>query len=87
MRLMNWVRRIGSYAKKALAAFKVEQFVPNDILAWALEYVKAVAKTQLDNAGKREWVVDRLHRRFPQISESVIRLAVELAVRIAKSKL
>ena len=85
MGLIDFFKRFGGWIKKAVQV--VHEFVPNDVLAWAVSYVKAAAETGLDNAGKREWVVDRIHQRFPQVSESVIRLAVELAVRIVKSKL
>ena len=85
MGLLDWFKKLGSWVKKAIVV--VQEVVPDDVLDAAVRWVKVAANKQLDNAGKREQVVAQLHARFPGISESILRLAVELAVRLVKKEL
>ena len=85
MGLIGWVKAFGSWVKKAIVV--VQEVVPDDLLARAVVWVKIAANGQLDNAGKREYVVTKLRAMFPGVSESILRLAVELAVRIVKKEL
>ena len=85
MGLLDWFKKLGSWVKKAIVV--VQEVVPNEILAAAVAWVKVTANTQLDNTQKRELVVAQLHSRFPGVSESILRLAVELAVRLVKKEL
>lgn len=85
MGILDIFKKIGSFVKRAIGI--VQEVVPEDLLQTAVLWVKVAANKQLDNAGKREYVVERLHAIFPGLPESVIRLAVELAVRLVKKEL
>ena len=85
MGLIGWLKTFGSWVKKAIVV--VQEVITEEILAAAVAWVKVAANTQLNNTQKREQVVAQLHARFPGISESILRLAVELAVRLVKKEL
>jgi hypothetical protein len=57
----------------------------DDVTRLALQWVKVAAGKQLDNAQKREFVVQILMGKH--VPESVARLAVELAVQVMKREL
>ena len=85
MNIFGFFKKIGQYLTKAVQI--VRDVVPEEVLSAAIQWVKIAAGSQLDNAGKREYVVERLAKVFPGVSESILRLAVELAVRIVKKEL
>lgn len=85
MGLFSWFKTFGSWIKKAVQV--VREVVPDDVLAYAVAWVKIAGGKQLDNAQRRELVVQAISHRFPGVSESIIRLAVELAVRLVKKEL
>ena len=83
MSFFGFFRRIGVLVKKALGL--VEELVSEQTLALAVVWVRVAAGKFLDNAKRREFVVEILMARG--VPESVARLAVELAVRIVKQDL
>lgn len=80
----RWFKNAGSLIWQALEAAGIRGLT-DEIVALALIWVKEAAKKELDNAGKREWVVQQLVAK--KVPESIARLAVELAVRLAKKEL
>lgn len=82
MSLLDFLKRVGKFLAKALSI--VKQVVPEEVLVLAVAEARKYVNSTLTNAAKREAVVRALAAKFPQIPESVIRLAVELAVQILK---
>lgn len=88
---MNLFKRIGAFFTKvgkliwgALDAAGVRG-LNDEVVALALIWVKEAAKTALDNAERREWVVRQLVAK--RVPESIARLAIELAVQLLKADL
>ncbi len=60
----------------------------DEVLDAAKEWVKVAANTEfLDNGARREFVVKVLREKFPFVPESIVRLAVELAVQAVKKEM
>ncbi len=59
----------------------------DELVDVAKQWVKVAAEQQMDNKQKREFVVKAVASKFPSIPESIIRLAVELAVQAVKKEL
>ena len=79
-----WLKKAGSLVWHALEAAGVKG-LSDEVVALALIWVKDAARQGLDNDQKRAWVVQQLvNKRVP---ESIARLAVELAVQLAKKEL
>lgn len=57
----------------------------DDLLKLALAYVKEAAKTEIDKAERREWVVGLLVAKG--VPESIARFAVETAYQVYKREL
>ena len=79
----HFFKKIGQLVGKAIVAAGAAG-LSDEILHLALGYVKSAAESQLDNDARREQVVSLLLGHG--IPESICRLAVELAVRLAKSE-
>lgn len=75
---------LGKLIMKGLRAAH-EAGLTDEVVDLALKWVKVAAGKEIDNAAKREFVVAILKARG--LSESVARLAVELAVRLLKAEL
>jgi len=87
MDILGFLKGIGHFLAKAMGI--VRQIVPEELLAHAIELVKAARDKFLDNTDRREWVVQELLKisiNGVHLPESVIRLAVELAVSIVKKE-
>ena len=76
-------KKLGSVAKSGLG-YAAKAGLTDDIIKLAVVWAKVAAKKAIDNAAKREFVVDILVAK--KVPESVARLAVELAVHIIKNK-
>ena len=87
MNILGLFRTIGRTIKRALV-FAEQRGLTDDLVAHAIRLVAGaqVNATLTDNAARREWVVSQLqkHTRAP---ESVIRLAVELAINAYKKQI
>lgn len=82
--MWDWLRKVVSWVKRAKQV--VEDNVPEPVLAYAMEKVRAALGKYADGAARREWVVAELQSVL-HVSESVSRLAVELAVQMLKKEL
>lgn len=89
MDLITFVKKVfassQSLVKKAWALVE-NAGINDDVLAFAMKWVRAAESKYVDNAEKREWVVALLKAQL-KLPESVARLAVELAVRLVKAEL
>ncbi len=90
---MNIVAAIGKFFSKfgkviwgALEQAGIKG-LSDELVDVAKAWVKVAAQQQLDNTQKREFVVKAVAAKFPAIPESIIRLAVELAVQAVKKEL
>ena len=81
--MLTFFARLGNWLKKALSV--VREIVGDDVIKMALDWARVAAEKELDNAGRREFVVKMLMAR--SIPESVARLATELAVQLLKKEL
>lgn len=84
MGLFSFFGKIKSFVERAIGV--VKRFVPEELQAAAVEYVRQAESNLLDNAARREWVVKQIIARF-HVPESIARLVVELAVNIVKKEL
>lgn len=84
MSFWNWFKNVGRLIAKALKHAEL-QGLTDEVLAIALEWAKVAATKELDNAQRREFVVQILVSKG--IPESIARLAVELAVQAIKAEL
>ena len=75
--------KLGSLAKEGLG-YAANAGLTDDIIKLAVVWAKVAAKKAISNDQRREMVVDILIAK--KVPESVARLAVELAVRIIKSR-
>ena len=80
MNILGIFRTIGRVIKRALV-FAEQRGLTDDLVAHALRLVAGAqaSATLTDNAARREWVVAQL-QAYTRAPESVVRLAVELAV-------
>ena len=78
----GFFKRLGSVMVTALGFANVRGLT-DEVVYVALDYVKLVAARQIDNAAKRELVVDKVSQ-VTKLPESVVRLAVELAYQVYK---
>lgn len=76
-------RQVGSLLKKAWNVAE-DLGISDEILEFALKYVRIANTKYVDNAEKREWVVKVLTDR--KVPEWAARLAVELAVGLYKAE-
>ncbi len=88
---MSFFGSLGSFFKKIGKAVG-EAFLTaggrgltDEVLSIALTWARVAANKAMDNAAKREFVVEILVARG--IPESIARLAVELAVQVLKKEL
>ena len=81
--------KIGNFFGKIgkLIAYAGLKGLTDELVEVAKAWVKIAAGKELDNTQKREFVVKILASKFPAIPESIIRLAVELAVQAVKKEL
>lgn len=86
MNIFGIFKGIGRAIKRALQ-FAERHGLTDDLLAHATRLVAgaAVNATLTDNAARREWAVSVL-QRHTHVPESVVRLAVELAVQEYKKQ-
>lgn len=84
MGIGSFFKKIATYIGRAVHV--VQQVVPEELQAAAVEYVREATTRFIDNLERREAVVKQLQERF-HVSESVARLTVELAVQIVKKEL
>lgn len=77
MNIVSFFKGIGHALAGAFGVIK--KVVPEEMMVAGLEFVKAAALKELDNSGKRAWVVGQIQGRF-KVGESVARLVTELAV-------
>ena len=82
MAFLDIFRKLGSLLSRALSI--VRAVVPPEVLALAVAEAKKAVDKFDDNHSKREYVIAALKARFPFVPESVLRLAVELAVQVIK---
>ena len=78
---MNPFKALFSLLTKAFNLAK-EAGLTDELVQMALKYVRVAADKTIDNPSKREYVVNALVAR--KVSESVARIAVELAYGIWK---
>ena len=83
MSFFGFFKRIGTLVKRALSV--VQELIPEETLALAVVWVRVAASKYVDNTARREFVVNILVNKG--IPESIARLAVELAVQLAKREL
>lgn len=83
MNLGSIFRWLGKVAKKAFG-YAQAAGLDDVLINRALGLVREAAGSDLDNAGKREWVVKALVALG--VKESIARLAVELAFQIFKKQ-
>lgn len=82
--LKEFAKHVGSAIVVALG-FASANGLTDAVIEIAKEQVKAAASSALDNTEKREFVVSKLSGML-HLPESVIRLAVELAVNAVKAE-
>lgn len=84
-KLGAWFKKLGKFVWEGLEQAGVKGLT-DELVQEALAWAKVAAQQALSNDKKREFVVRALVARFPLVPESVIRLAVELAVQILKKQ-
>lgn len=77
MNIVSFFKGIGHALAGAFGV--VKKLVPEEMMIAGLELAKAAAVKEIDNAGRRAWVIGQLQAKFP-IGESIARLVTELAV-------
>lgn len=89
---MNIFKKIGSFFTRfgKLIWSALEQAgirgLSDELLKITLAWVRVAAEQQLNNEQKRAFVIGILKEKFPHIPESIIRLAIELAVQVLKEE-
>jgi len=83
-KLGSGFRKLGSLIKEGLGS-AVVRGLTDDIVKTALVWVRVAATKFTDNAERRNFVIQILVSKG--IPESIARIAVELAVQIAKKRL
>ena len=82
--MFGWLSSVGRFLGKAIG--RVRDTIPEPVLRFAIATAKEAANRYVDNTTRREWAVGQV-RTTTGVSESVARLAVELAVQVVKSKI
>lgn len=82
MSFMDFLHSVGHLFQNIFSIIK--KVVPEQILELAIEKARVAADQFVDNSQRREWVIAEL-LHVPGVSESVARLAVELAVQHLKA--
>lgn len=77
-------RLTGSVVEQAWKLVK-KAGLDDDLMQFALKYVRSAETKYVDNAERREWVVQALVDR--KVPEYIARILVELAVRVLKAEL
>jgi len=84
MGFFSFFGKIKSFVERAVGL--VKQYVPEEVLTAAVDYVRRLESSTLDNATRRQQASAFLMAKF-HLPESVANLAVELAVNIVKKEL
>lgn len=82
----NLFKQLGTTIAEALGQASIKGLT-EEVVSVAKEWVKAAANKELDNNQKRDFVIAVLKKRFPLLPESIIRLAIELAVQAMKKEI
>lgn len=84
MGLLDVFKKIGGLLKKAWGLIE-KAGLSDEVVDIAQHWVKVAEEKYVDNAQRREWIVSILKAKG--INEGVARVAVELALKLAKKEL
>lgn len=82
MSFMDFLKSVGHIFQNIFTIIK--KVVPEPVLELAIAKAQEAATKFVDNADRRAWAIGEL-MKVPGVSESVARLAVELAVQHIKA--
>ena len=82
MNIAAFFKGIGHFMGRSFGI--IRKIVPEDLLRAGIQHAQVAMLQELDNAGRRQFVITQL-MRIPGVSESAARLVTELAVQHLKA--